>query len=110
MISGPYSRSVRRHVDSPRESDIETRLVERVAECGCVAEKFSSPNKRNVPDRIIWFGWGEACFVECKAPGKKPTPGQLRDHARRRAAGYRVYVVDSFMGVEQFLTDEDLIK
>lgn len=109
MISGPYSRSVR-HVDFPRESEIEARLVKRVAECGAVAEKFTSPNRRNVPDRIIWLGGGEACFVECKAPGRKPTSGQLRDHERRRAAGYRVYVVDSFLGVEQFLADEDMLK
>jgi hypothetical protein len=45
-------------------------------------------------------------FVECKAPGKEPTSAQLRDHERRRAMGFRVYVVDSYESVEQFLTAE----
>lgn len=34
-------------------------------------------------------------FTECKAPGKKPRPGQAREIARIRALGYRVAVVDA---------------
>jgi len=34
-------------------------------------------------------------FVEVKAPGKKPTPLQERDHAARRALGCDVRVIDS---------------
>ena len=33
-------------------------------------------------------------FTECKAPGKKPTPLQERVHARLRALGFTVNVVD----------------
>lgn len=33
-------------------------------------------------------------FTECKAPGKKPRPGQQREIARLRKMGYRVDVVD----------------
>lgn len=33
-------------------------------------------------------------FTECKRPGKKPTAGQEREHARLRALGFQVNVVD----------------
>lgn len=99
-----------------RESEVEKYLVKRVAECGGVAEKFTSPNRTSVPDRIVSFPWchnHEACgcegrvvFVECKATGKKPTPAQGRDHARRRKMGFRVYVVDTFEAVDDFIRAE----
>lgn len=100
------------------ETDVEDYLVKRVAACGGVAEKFSSPNRRNVPDRIVsWpprlhqtmhgiLRLAECVFVECKAPGEKPRTGQQRDHARRRAMGFRVYVVDTFDAVDQFIMAE----
>lgn len=89
-----------------RESDVEKYLVVRVADCGAVAEKFTSPNRKFVPDRIILLGGSEVCFVECKATGEKPNVGQLRDHERRRALGYRVYVVDSRQSINDFLKRE----
>jgi hypothetical protein len=42
-------------------------------------------------------------FVELKAPGKKPTPGQLREHARLRELGFRVEVLDSTEAVDNFV-------
>jgi hypothetical protein len=42
-------------------------------------------------------------FVELKAPGKKPTPGQLREHARLRELGFRVEVLDSIEAVDNFV-------
>jgi hypothetical protein len=98
-----------------RESKVESYLVKEVEKRGGVAEKFKSPGRRNVPDRIIswpetifprgeWApypGWVE--FVECKRPGEKPTPAQHRDHERRRAMGFRVTVVDSIEAVDTYL-------
>ena len=96
-----------------RESRIESYLVKEVEKRGGVAEKFKSPNRRNVPDRIILWpettfenynpypAWAE--FVECKRPGEKPTAGQHRDHERRRAMGFRVIVVDSIEAVDTYL-------
>lgn len=100
-----------------RESDVEARLVTRVEFNGGTAEKFSSPQKANVPDRIVcwprspgdsfWKSRDAAmCFVECKAPGKKPSKAQARDHERRRAMGFRVYVVDTYEAVEHFIKSE----
>lgn len=87
-----------------RESDVEEYLVKRVAECGGIAEKFVSPNRASVPDRIVlWTNPADFHFVECKAPGKKPTAAQMRDHERRRAMGHIVVVVDSFETVDDYI-------
>lgn len=92
------------------ERDIERRLCDAVKAAGGVAEKFTSPNRRSVPDRIVQFDGGHVCFVECKAPGKKPTAEQERDHFRRRIMGFRVYVVDSYDAVGKFIHDELTIQ
>lgn len=61
-------------------------------------EKFVSPARRSVPDRIISVSTlrpsGFTFFIEFKAPGKEATPLQKRDHAERRAMGFHVFVVD----------------
>lgn len=82
-----------------REAEIEQRLVSVAKRHGWTAEKFTSPGRRSVPDRIVWKG-GRLFFVECKATGVGPTPAQARDHEKRRAAGFLVFVVDSYEAVE----------
>lgn len=81
------------------ESKIEAYLVKRCKEIGALCDKFTSPQRRGVPDRIITFG-GRVLFVELKATGKKPTAAQARDHERRRAAGAEVVWLDSIEGAE----------
>lgn len=76
------------------ERDIEAYLVKRCKEIGALCDKFTSPQRRAVPDRLITFG-GRVLFVELKATGKKPTEAQMRDHERRRAAGAEVVWLDS---------------
>jgi hypothetical protein len=85
------------------ERDIEKALVKRVKALGGTAEKFTSPQKRSVPDRLITLPGGQIIFVELKAPGKKPTENQARDHERRRALGCDVRVIDSLEGIAEFL-------
>ena len=82
------------------EKTIEAALVQRVKALGGMAEKFTSPAKRSVPDRIVTLPGGRIIFVECKSPGKKPTPAQQKDHERRRALGCEVLVIDSFEGAK----------
>lgn len=77
------------------ERDVEKALVKRVKELGGKCEKFTSPGRRSVPDRLVTLPGGKICFVELKAPGKKPTAGQLKDHRERRALGCEVYVIDN---------------
>lgn len=84
------------------ERDIEKALVKRVKELGGTAEKFTSPGRRSVPDRLVTLPGGRIIFVELKAPGKKPTENQLRDHNRRRELGCDVRVIDSLEGVNAF--------
>lgn len=86
-----------------RERDIEAYLVRRVEEAGGRAYKFTSPNRRNVPDRLVLWPGGHAEFVECKAPGNEPTAGQWREIDRLRALDFEVWVVDSIHAIELFI-------
>ena len=75
------------------EKHIEAYLVKRCKEIGVKCEKFTSPGRRSVPDRVITFFPGTTIFVELKAPGKKPTELQLKDHQERRELGFNVEVI-----------------
>lgn len=82
------------------ERDIEKALVKRIKLLGGMAEKFVSPARRSVPDRIVTLPGGRIVFVELKAPGKRPTDAQLKDHERRRALGCEVLVIDTLEGID----------
>ena len=84
------------------EKVIEAALVKRVKALGGMAEKFTSPNKRSVPDRIVTLPGGVIIFVELKAPGKLPKELQQRDHDIRRALGCDVRVIDRIEGCNAF--------
>lgn len=86
-----------------RESAIEGYLVRRTHAHGGVAYKFTGPGRRGVPDRNVHLPGGVQFYVEVKATGEEPTPGQLREHERLRALGARVYVVDSKEDVDAVL-------
>jgi hypothetical protein len=86
-----------------RERDIEEYLVKRVKAMGGIAYKFTSPQRVNVPDRIVALPGLAVVFVELKAPGVKPNQGQLREHTRLRELGQCVVVIDSLAGVEELL-------
>lgn len=84
------------------ESKIEKALVKRVKELGGKCEKFTSPNNRAVPDRLVTLPGNIIVFVELKAPGKKPTKLQAKDHRERRELGCDVRVIDSLEAVDAF--------
>lgn len=84
------------------ESKIEKALVARVKALGGKCEKFTSPGRRAVPDRIVLLPGGRVVFVELKAPNKKPTALQLLDHVERRALGFDVRVIDSLEAANAF--------
>lgn len=85
------------------EKTIEAYLVQRVRRIGGTAYKFTSPGRRSVPDRICLMPGGRLLFVECKAPGKKPTERQAAAHACLRALGFRVEVVSSQYHVDELV-------
>lgn len=86
-----------------RESVIEAYLVKRVKDLDGIAFKFKSPGRRNVPDRIIVLPGARVDFIECKAPGEKPTDAQIREHARLIALGFPVAVIDSKDKVDDYV-------
>lgn len=85
-----------------KESDIEDYLTKQCKDQGWMAEKFTSPSKRSVPDRMVTtqrnthFPGGFVFFIELKAPGKSATKAQKADHVIRRARGNLVMVCDSY--------------
>jgi len=84
------------------EKQIEQVLVKRVKDLGGMCEKFTSPGKRSVPDRLVTLQGGRIIFVECKAPGKEPTLAQQYDHERRRLLGCDVRVIDNIEDARRF--------
>lgn len=85
-----------------RESEIETYLVKRVREHGGDCRKVEWIGRHGAPDRFVMLPTG-CMWVELKAPGQKAKPHQVREHARLRAMGQRVEVIDSLDGVEALL-------
>lgn len=84
------------------EGKIESALVKRVKSLGGTAEKFTSPGRRSVPDRLVTLPRGRVIFVELKAPGKEPTEKQAKDHKRRRDLGCDVRVIDNMDDANAF--------
>ena len=86
-----------------RESKIEAHLVKKVKEAGGLCWKFTSPNLRGVPDRVVLMPEGRICWVELKAPGRKPSPLQQRRHIELWQRGHRVAILDSIEAVDYFM-------
>lgn len=84
------------------EKQIEVLFIKRVKALGGLCEKFTSPGRAAVPDRIVTLPGNRIIFVELKRPGGTPTELQLRDHARRRALGCDVRVIDSKEQIDAF--------
>jgi hypothetical protein len=61
------------------EKDIEQYLVKEIKKLGGRCDKFQTPARRAAPDRICLLSYGLLIFVECKRPGKKPTPAQYKE-------------------------------
>lgn len=85
------------------ESKIENRLKLEVEKRGGMALKFVSQGFAGVPDRIILMKNGNVVFVELKAPGKKMRPLQIKRKKQLEALGFKVYCIDSFKKVEEFI-------
>lgn len=98
-----------------RERDIERYLVERAQALGGEVRKLQWLGRRSAPDRVVMLpartlastldcAWcnprGRTIWVELKAPHRKPSFAQAREHARMQQAGQEVHVIDSFAGVD----------
>lgn len=88
---------------SIREKTIERHLRLGVKARGGECMKFVSPGRRGVPDRIVLWPYGRAHFIELKAPGRKPSPGQRREAERLKALGFTVLCLDSEETVKDYV-------
>ena len=77
-----------------RERDLERYTTMFIKSHGGLALKFISPGFAGVPDRLVLMPGGKMCFMELKAPGRKPRPLQVRRIKQLRALGFKVFVVD----------------
>lgn len=99
------------------EAEVETYLNIRVKGVHGFIRKVVWPGRRYAPDRLVALPYTRAgdpgfqhMFVELKKPGALRTfpnnareRGQHREHARMRAMGFRVEVIDSEAGVDELL-------
>lgn len=77
------------------EKPIEKAVCEYAKEQGLLVYKFTSPERRAVPDRMFITPSGKVFFIEFKATGKEATPQQEREHKRLKEYHVWVYVVDN---------------
>jgi hypothetical protein len=85
------------------ERDVENYLRDEIKRIGGVAYKFVSPGNDGVPDRLVCLPGGRIIFVELKAPGKTPTPLQVRQMDRLQDLGFIVLVLASVEAVDEFI-------
>ena len=84
------------------ESEIESKLRERIQAAGGMCLKWESPGYSGVPDRMILMPGGYICFADLKAPGKKERPRQLYVQRQLRQLGFDVFsAVDSLSKVDE---------
>ena len=88
----------------PLESTIVSVSMESAEARGWIAVKMhgSSYSPRGFPD-VMYFRDGVTKFVEYKQPGKEPTAVQKLWHAKLRAKGFAVAVIDRAKDTEAFL-------
>lgn len=79
----------------PLEKEIEEKGCRYGKSIGWDCRKYTSPAHRSVPDRMCLHDFGTIVFIEFKRTGEKATPAQLKEHAKLRARGFDVYVIDN---------------
>lgn len=87
--------------DEASEKVFERELSKFVEESEGMAVKLLSQFIKGLPDRMFLLKSGIVVFVEFKSTGKKPTKIQSYIHAKIRALGFLVYVVDSVESYEE---------
>ena len=92
-----------------KERDIRKALKERVESYGGEVRAMAWLGRKHAPDVLCLFppgtefDWGIHPFIETKALGGKPRPGQLREHQRMRAAGCDVRVISTLEQLDAWL-------
>lgn len=82
-----------------RENAVEEALHKRVAELGGEWRRIKWIGRSHAPDDLVLLP-RRHILIECKRPGAVPRSGQLREHARLRAAGFEVHTISSIEQIE----------
>lgn len=90
-------------VDS--EKLVERTLVKLVKANGGMCIKLLCDQLSGLPDRMCLFPGHKIIFVELKTTGKKPRRIQVFMHNKLRALGFRVEVIDTVEGVNDFINE-----
>lgn len=90
-----------KQIDS--EKDIERKLVAEVKALGGICIKLLCDQLIGLPDRMCLFPHHKIVFVELKTTGQKPRRIQKFMHDKLRALGFRVEVIDTIEGVNEFI-------
>lgn len=92
------------------ERNIRKALKARVEAYGGEIRAVSWLGRKHAPDVLVlqpshpFYGCkGSHTFIEAKAPGGKPSAGQLREHKRMRAAGCTVLVISTLDQLDAWL-------
>ena len=85
------------------EKVIERKLVEAVKANGGMCIKLLCDNLLGLPDRMVLMPHGKIAFVELKTTGQKPRRIQVFMHEKLKALGFRVEVIDTTEGVNNFI-------
>jgi hypothetical protein len=89
-----------------RESKIEDYFCREVEKAGGRVDKFTSPGRRGVPDRLVTWprgGWAKMDLVELKTVGGALDPLQIQDHRERKALGCIVRVIWTKRQVDEYV-------
>lgn len=92
---------MQRQIDS--EKIIERKLVEAVKANGGMCIKLLCDNLLGLPDRLVLMPHSKIAFVELKTTGQKPRRIQVFMHNKLRNLGFRVEVIDTIKGVNNFI-------
>jgi hypothetical protein len=87
------------------EANVEDYFVKQVKAHGGEQRKLKWLGRRAGPDRFVKFLGVPVVLVELKRPGKDARDEQQREHARLRAVGVDVRVIDTKQGVDNFIAD-----
>lgn len=86
-----------------REKVLEEDAVVLGEQRGWLVRKVIYAGRRGAPDRHFYKG-GRLVMIEFKKLGEGPREQQEREHKRLAAAGWKVYVIDSWEAFDALIT------
>lgn len=94
------------------ERDIESYIVGQFKAMNGVAYKFTSPNRRAVPDRLCILPNGKIIFIEVKRRTARLTPLQkveIKKLIKLKQKVYVIYGIDQAKNLIHFLKEENYV-